>query len=151
MQRWIVIAVIGALLVGLGGGFALWTYRQNRPMPVWVPLALNSEVPAEKREQLAAEIKAKLLEGTILVDAAKDVGLAGKLKLPTHEAAAAEARRQLFVKVGEAQTPAGNVPSINIGFESQRKTFGPMGEMAGRVMKDVWKMLGIKEPERPAF
>ena len=148
MQRWIVIAVVGALLFGLGGGFALWTYRQNRPQQVWVPLALNEELPAEKREELAAQIKEKLLEGTIIGDAVKETGLTNKLKLSSDAEAEAEARKRLFVVVGETSTEtAGPVPSINIGFHCQRKSYFAMGDMAKRIMQDVWKMLGIKAPE----
>lgn len=146
MQRWIVIAVVGALLFGLGGGFALWTYRQNRPQQVWVPLALNEELPEEKREELATQIKGKLLEGSIIQDAVKETGLANKLKLSSAEAEA-EVRKRLFVEVGEADTPVGKVPSINIGFNCQRKSYDAMGAVATNIMEDVWDMLGIKRPE----
>ena len=152
MQRWIVIAVLGAILFGLGGGYAVWTYKQNRPQPVWVPLALNENLPQEKREELAAQIKSKLLEGTTLRDAVKETGLAGRLGLPSDEAAEAEVRKRLFVEIGEADVPSAagiaptRVPSINIGIKAQRKSFKPMSEVAMRIMRDVWKMLGIKEP-----
>jgi len=149
MQRWIVVALIGAILVGLGGGFGLWTYRQNKPSPVWVPLALNDSVPPEKREDLAKEIKKKLLEGTLMRDAVKETGLAGKRGFTSDSEAEEEAKKLLFVEVGEADNPATGqkVPSINIGFKAQRKLYKPYGEVAMRVMKEVWKMLGIKAPE----
>jgi hypothetical protein len=147
MQRWIVIAVVGALLFGLGGGFALWTYRQNRPQKVWVPLALNEELPEEKREELAEQIKAKLLEGTIIKDAVRETGLTAKLKLSSEAEAEAEVRKRLFVAVGEADSPMGKVPAINVGLNCQRKSFDAMGAVAMRMMRDVWKMLGLKEPE----
>ena len=148
MQRWIVIAVVGALLFGLGGGFALWTYRQNRPQQVWVPLALNEELPEEKREELAAQIKEKILEGNIIKDAVKETGLTNKLKLSSDAEAEAEVRKRLFVKVGEADSPMGTVPAIHVGVNCQKKSFEAMGAVAMRIMKDVWKMLGIKEPEQ---
>jgi hypothetical protein len=147
MQRWIVIAVVGALLFGLGGGFALWTYRENRPQKVWVPLALNEELPEEKREELATQIKGKLLEGSIIQDAVKETGLANRLKLSSAAEAEAEVRKRLFVEVGEADTPVGRVPSINIGFNCQRKSYDAMGAVATNIMEDVWDMLGIKKPE----
>jgi hypothetical protein len=156
MQRWIVIAVVGALLFGLGGGFALWTYRENRPQKVWVPLVLNEELPEEKRKELVEKIKAGLLEGSILRDVVKDTGLAGKLKLSSDEAAESEVRKRLMVEVGEADVRnemgiTTKLPSINIGIHAQRKTYEPMGEVAMRMMKDVWKMLGIKEPAAPTI
>ena len=147
MQRWIVIAVVGALLFGLGGGFALWTYRENRPKKVWVPLALNEQLPEEKREELAGQIKGKLLEGPIIQNAVKETGLTNKLKLSSDGEAEAEVRKRLFVEVGEADTPVGRVPSINIGFNCQRKSYDAMGTVAMRIMQDVWDMLGIKKPE----
>ncbi len=148
MQRWMLVALVGVLLLGVGGGFALWTYRQNKADRIWVPLALNAELPADKRAQLATEIKTKLLEGTIIADAVKDVGLAGKLDLPSSEAAEAEVRQRLFVEVGEAAAPTGVVvPSINVGLSCQKKTSKAMGEVAMRLMEDVWKMLGIKRPQ----
>jgi len=150
MQRWIVMAVVGALLAGAGGGFALWNYRENRPKKVWVPLPLNAALTEEKREQLAAEIKAKLLAGTIIADAVEETDFASKMKL-TPEQAEAEARQRLFVELGETDTPMGRVPSVNIGFNCQRKSFNAYGSLATRLMKDVWKMLGIKEPEAPLF
>lgn len=148
MQRWIVIALVGAILFGLGGGYGLWTYRQNRPQKVWVPLALNETLSPEKREELAGEIRKKLLEGPTLADAVKDTGLARKLGVSSDSEAEKEARSRFFVEVGEADLPNGTtVPSVNVGFNVQRKTFGAFGEVAMRVMKDVWKMLGIKEPD----
>lgn len=152
MQRWIVIAVVVAFLGAIAGGFGLWTYRQNRPQKVWVPLALNAELPAEKQELAAKEIKAKLLEGNIIAEVVKDVNLASKLDLPSNEAAEAEVRNRLFVELGETAGPTGaTVPSLNIGLNCQRKTFNVMGEVATRIMKDVWKILGIKEPESAPF
>ena len=153
MQRWIVIAVVGAILFGLGGGYGLWTIRQNRPSPVWVPLALNESLPAEKREELAKEIQTKLLEGKALADAVKSAGLAGKLGLASDAEAEAEARKLFFVKVGEADIPngGGKVPSINIGFDSKKKNSKAFGDVAMLLMKEVWKLLGIKAPEGPTI
>ncbi|HVJ47498.1 MAG TPA: hypothetical protein VM511_13995 [Luteolibacter sp.] len=153
MQRWIVVALIGAILFGLGGGFGLWTYRQNRPQPVWVPLALNESLPPEKREELAKEIKKQLLDGSAVSDAVKETGLARKLRVSSDAEAEADARKLLFVEVGEADVPStgAKVPSINIGFKSPRKSNKAYGEVAMRIMKDVWKMLGIKVPEGPAI
>jgi hypothetical protein len=148
MQRWIVVALIGAILVGLGGGFGVWTYKQNRPSPVWVPIALNESVPPERREELAKEIKDKILEGNLVLDAVRETGLARKRGLSSDAEAVEEAKKLLFVEVGEADVPTTGqkVPSINIGFKAQRKSFKPYGDVAMRLMKDVWKMLGITDP-----
>ena len=135
----------------------MWTYRQNRPQPVWVPLALNENLPEEKREELAVQIKTKLLEGTSIRDAVKETGLVGRLGYPSEEAAVADVRKRLFVEVGEADVPSDGgtaprkVPSINIGIKAQRKSFKPMSEVSMRIMRDVWKMLGIKDPSGPTI
>lgn len=151
MQRWIIVALVGAILFGLGGGYALWTYRENRPRKVWVPLALNEKFPAEKREELAGEIRNKLLDGTTLADVVKETGLTAKLGLSSDADAEAELRKRLFVEVGEADVPNSmppkRVPSVNIGINAQRKSYDAFGAVAMRLMKDVWKMLGIKEPQ----
>ena len=152
MQRWIVIAVVVAFLGAIGGGVGLWTYRQNRPQKVWVPLPLNAELPADRQEQVAKDIKAKLLEGNIIAEVVKDVNLAAKLDLPSNEAAEAEVRNRLFVELGSTPGPTGGtVPSLNIGLNCQRKTFKVMGEVATRIMQDVWKIMGIKQPEPALF
>ena len=137
--------------MGAGGGFALWTYRSGMPKPVWVPLPLNPALTDEQREDAAAKLKAKLLEGDTLTNVVKELGLAAKLKLPTDEAAEAEVRRLLFVKPGEADSPMGRIPSINIGFESQRKTYDAYSEASMRLMKDVSKILGLKDPASETF
>lgn len=151
MQRWIIVALVGAILFGLGGGYALWTYRENRPRKVWVPLALNETFPAEKRDELAGEIKKKLLEDATLAEVVKDTGLTAKLGLSSDSEATEEVRKRLFVEVGEADVPNSmppkRVPSINIGLNAQRKSYDAFGEVAMRLMEDVWKMLGIKKPQ----
>lgn len=156
MQRWIVLAVVGAILFGLGGGFALWTYRQNRPQKVWVPVVLNQNLPEDKQKELAAKIEEKLREGDLLLQVVKDTRLASKLGLPSDHEAEGEVRKRLFVEVSEVDVPADNgatnrVPAINVGIHAQRKSFDSMGEVAMRIMKDVWKMLGIKEPAAPTI
>lgn len=144
--------MVAVTLLGLGGVFALWTYRQNRPQKVWVPLVIKEELPPEAREKLAKEIKVKLEEGDIIRNAVEDTDLALKIGVKSNAEAEAEVRKRLFVQVGEADLPpdasgiSKRMPSINIGINCQRKTFTPMGELAKRLMKDVWKMLGIQVP-----
>jgi hypothetical protein len=133
------------LVVG-GGGFAYWTYRQNRPTPVWVPILVNTELDPVKHEELSKDLKTKLMTPEFLLQVSKDLQLASKWQLPSDQAAAEEIAKRLFVRVGEADTPTGRVPSINVGLNGPKKDFALSGEIAMRMMKDVWKILGIKPP-----
>ncbi len=152
MQRWLVIAVIGAILMGLGGGYALYTYRRNLPDKVWVPFAnLNPELTQEQRENFAGQVRKRLLDGSIMTEAVKDTGLAAKLGVASDAAAEEQARKGLFVLAGEVDTPTGRLPSINVGFDCQRKTHKAMGDLAVRLMEDVWKMLGINPPDQRPY
>jgi hypothetical protein len=152
MQRWIVFGVVAMLLVLGGGAFALRVYKQNRPQPIWVPLPINAELPAEKRNEIAAELKKSLMKPEVLIQVSKDLGLAKSFGLPTDEAAANEVAQRMFVEVGEADAPTGGkVPSINIGIKGKRKDTEVSGKIAMRLMQDVWKILGIKPPPQKAY
>jgi hypothetical protein len=152
MQRWIVFGVVAMALVLVGGGFAYKSYKQNRPHPVWVPLPINPELPGEKRTEIARELKTKLAKPEILIQVSKDLALPKALGLATDEQAANEVAERLFVNVGEADTPAGTkVPSINIGVRGKARDQEVSGKIAMRLMQDVWKILGIKPPEKKEF
>jgi hypothetical protein len=146
MQRWILLGAVVMMLVVGGGGFAYWTYRQNRPTPVWVPILVNTELDPVKHEELSKDLKTKLMTPEFLLQVSKDLQLASKWQLPSDQAAAEEIAKRLFVRVGEADTPTGRVPSINVGLNGPKKDFALSGEIAMRMMKDVWKILGIKPP-----
>jgi hypothetical protein len=146
MQRWIVAGVLMVLLMGAGGAFALKAYKQNRPAPVWVPLPINPELPIDKRDEIIARLKDELSREERLIRVSRDVGLAGKWNLPTDEDGAAEIAGRLFVKEGEADTPQGKVPAIHIGVKGKRREREVSGEIAMRLMEDVWEILGIEPP-----
>ncbi len=137
------------MVLALGaGGFAYRTYKGNRPAPIWVPLPLNSEVSEEKREEVLKELKEKLELPEVLTRVSTDLGLAKKWNFASDAEAAAEVKRRLFVHLGEADSPMGRVPSINIGVEGLAKEKDLSGEIAMRLMQDVWKILGIKPPTK---
>lgn len=138
------------LAVG-GGGFAYWNHRQNRPNPVWVPLFINRELAEDKRREAAIELKEKLSKPEILNKISKELQLAQKWKLSSDEAAAQEIAKRLFVKVGEADTAAGKVPSFNIGIDGTKREITISGEIAMRLMKDVLILVGNKPPADAAF
>ena len=134
-----------------GGAFAYWNYRQNRPNPVWVPLVIKRELPEDKRQEIAKELKEKLCKPEILNQISSELKLAKKWQLATDEMAAREIAKRLFVKVGEADSPEGRVPSINVGVEGSRRDAAVSGEIALRLMKEVWKMLGLNQPTERSF
>jgi hypothetical protein len=146
MQRWIVLGVAAMVLLFGGGAFALRTYKQNRPNPVWVPLPLNPNVSVEKQDELARELKAKLSEREKLVKVSHDLSLPKEWALPTDEVCADVLARRIFVRSGEHETPMGKVPSVNVGIDGKRKERVISEKIAMRLMKDVWEHLGVKVP-----
>ena len=148
MQRWIAAGVVAMLLLFGGGWLAYRSYKQSLPHPIWVPLPLNPALPVEKRDVLVKELQAKLGERGILVKVSKDVGLTQKWHLASDEEGARELGQRLFVKVGEADTPQGKVPAVLIGVRGTVKETVVSGEIAMRLMEDVWKILGIKPPPK---
>ena len=143
------MGVVAVILLGAGGAFALWNYKQNKPDKVWVPMRINPKLTTEQKEQAAEQIKAKLLEGDIMLKVAEDTALASELKLDSREAAATLLKERLFVEAGEANTPTGIVPAINIGMNGKKKEMKALGKASTRLMEDVWKIMGIKPPSAP--
>jgi hypothetical protein len=149
MQRWIVAGVVAMMLFFGGGLFAYHSYKQNRPAPVWVPLPFNPEqLPMAKRDEIIIKLKEKLSEPGLLTKVSEDVGLVKKWGLPTNEACAVELGRRLFVKAGDADTPMGKVPAILVGLTGKNKEREVSGEIAMRLMDDVWKILGVEPPPK---
>lgn len=148
MQRWIAAGVVAMLLFLGGSYFAYRSYKQNRPHPVWVPLPINPELGVAKRDELINSLKTKLGTPEVLEKVSKDVGLTQKWNLPSDVECANELGKRLFVKEGDADTPTGPVPAILIGVSGKSKESGVSGQIAMRLMEDVWKILGIKPPPK---
>lgn len=151
MQRWIALALVAILLLGSAGGTLLWNQRRNRPDKVWVPLPLNPEVPEDARRTFAKQLDTELRKPEVLLGVATDVHLAEKLGLPSTEAAADELGKRLFVELGTADTTMGKAPSLNVGVNGKSKEHALLGQIAERLMKDVKRFLGVKEPPAPSF
>ena len=115
---------------------------------MWVPLPINPELPAEKRDEIIAKLKQELSETAVLTKVSKDLSLPAKWDLATEELAAQEISRRLFVRAGEADTPMGKVPAIHIGVNGTRKERDLSGQIAMRLMDDVWSILGINPPPK---
>ncbi|MCX6874707.1 MAG: hypothetical protein NTW21_13005 [Verrucomicrobia bacterium] len=153
MQRLIVAAGILLVLMLMAGGswFAYRTYQQNRSTRIWLPLPINLDLSAERRQEMVKMLKTKLSEPALLVQVSKDVGLAKRLKLATDEAAGNDLGKRLFVELGEAETPKGKLPSINVGMTCKVKEYKTMDEVMSRLRQDVFKILGVPEPKKEVF
>jgi hypothetical protein len=148
MQRWIAVGVLAMMLVTGAGVFGLWTYRQNQPAPMWVEMPINPERTDEERENTAKELLGRLRDKVLLTKVCKDMGLAGKWKLNSDAAAADELSNRIFVKIGDTAAPIGRVPAVHVGVTGKKKERNLSGQIAMRLMDDVWKILGIKPPPR---
>lgn len=136
------------VLIFGGAAYGLWTYRQNKPVPMWVPLAINPKLPDDKRKEIVADLKEKLSERDRLLTVSKEMNLAKEWGLPSPEAAAAELKNRIFVKLGAMDSEMGRVDAIHIGVKGKRKDQQLCGNIAVRLMADVWKILGIEPPKK---
>ena len=148
------LAVVGLVLLTGGGLYGYREVLRNKPAPIWVPLALRVDISMEDQGKLAKEIEGRLRNDELLRQVVVDAGLQSKFGSPTEDAAVKELKGRLFVKVGTADTPQGTVPSINVGVNGTGRERDASGAAATRLIKDVWKMLGIdpdtgKQLERP--
>ncbi len=148
MQRWILAAGFALILLLGGGYFAHRTIKMNRPHPVWVPLPYREDLEMAKLNEIIKTLKDKLGDPELLARVSKDVGLKSKWNLSSDEECAGELGRRLFVKNGEADTPGGKVPAIHIGVRGKARESAVSGEIAMRLMDDVWKILGIEPPKK---
>jgi len=151
MQRWIALATVVMLLLGIGGGALLWNHRRNRPDKVWVPLPLNPEAQEDSRKAVAKQLDTELRKPSVLLAVAEDTQLAAKLALPTTEAAAEELGKRLFVEIGTVDTAMGKTASLNIGVNGKSKEHAMLGQIAERLMKDVKRILGVRDQPAPSF
>jgi hypothetical protein len=150
MQRWIAIG-LGAMVVLLGGAFfAFKAYKQNRPSPIWVPLSINSELSIEKQEEIARELTVKMSDPKVLAVVSQDLSLAKEWDLANDEAAADELGRRMFIRAGELETALGRTPTIDVGVEGKVKERKLSEKIAMRLVKDVFKILGVDAPPKVA-
>ena len=137
------------MMLFLGGGyFAYKTYKANQPHPIWVPLPINPELEIAKRDEIIKNLHEKLIEKDILLKVSKDLGLPKKLNLESDAECANDLGKRIYVKAGDADTPLGKVPAIHIGVKGKVRETTVTGEIAMRLMDDVWKILGIKPPAK---
>jgi hypothetical protein len=126
-----------------GAKYARKEYLLGKPDKVWVPLALRADISMADQSKLAEQIGAKLRTDEMLRQVVIDVGLQEKFNQPSQDAAVKDLDRRLFVEAGSADTPAGTVPSINVGVRGTGHEHDILGEASMRIIKDVWRILGI--------
>jgi hypothetical protein len=154
MQRWIVAAVVFAVLAVSGAGIGYWKYReykQNKPDKIWLPIPTKPELSLEQRQEVVTLLTEKLGELPLLTKVSKDSGYAKDMGLATDEAGAKDLKQRLFIEVGIAETTGGKVPSINVGFHCKKKEFDKMKKVTNRLMADIGIILGLPAPKRAPF
>ena len=134
-------------LLFAGSLFAYRAYQESRPSPIWVPLQINPNLPTEQQDQIAKDLKKKLLNHDDLVAASKHLGLMKAWKLDSDAKCADEIAKRLFVNVGTFDTEKGRVPSINIGVNGIAKERELSSKIAVHLTKHIWKLLGLDAPK----
>ena len=148
MQRWIVLGVLALGLLFGGGAGALWLYRQNSPAPMWVEIPINPDRTDQEREQAVKDLLTKLRDKEILLKVSQDMHLAEKWETNSDAEAGVELSKRLFVELGDTAGPLGRIPAVHIGVKGKKKEVKLSGEIAMRLMDDVWKILGVKPPPK---
>ncbi len=149
MQKWIVAGLVAIVIFCVGGWFAIKAYKQNRPHPVWVELAINPKLPTKQRDETIGMLMEKLRDRRILEQVSRDVGLKRKWQLATEDAAVDEIAKRLFVRPGDTQGKIGRVPALHIGLKGKRKESVVTGEVAVRLMPEVVKILQAEDQANP--
>ncbi len=148
MKTLIISGIVAVALMFGGSLYGYRAYKESRPRPMWVPLQINPKLPTEKQDQIAKELKTKLLDHDFLMQVSKELGLMKEWKLESDAKCADELAKRLFVKVGEFDTEKGRVPSINVGVNGTVKEGSLSSKIAMHLTKHVWKILGLDAPKQ---
>jgi len=146
MKRWLIVGAMAMVVMMVGAWFAYGIYKDTRPSPIWVPLQVNQDMTTEKQDEIAKELRGKLLERDYLVGVSKELNLKNVWKMESHEKSADELAKRIFVRVGTYDTPMGRVPSINIGVNGIKKETENSTKIAMHLAKRVWAHLGLEPP-----
>ncbi len=147
MKRWLIVGAVTMVVMVVGAWFAYGIYKETRPSPIWVPLVVNQEMTTEKQDEIAKELRGKLLEREYLLGVSKELDLKTIWNMESDEKCADELAKRIFVKAGTHDTPMGRVPSINIGVNGIAKEKENSSKIALHLAKRVWSLLGLKAPE----
>lgn len=142
MQRWIALGVLTLVLVFGGGYFGYKAYKASRPRPIWVPLTINPELDKQQRDKACADLKEYMTEERRLLAIVSDMQLSQVWSLPSDDAAAAELKKRIFVRIGSVTTPMGDAPSMNVGLQGTQKEKQMTEKIVMRMMDDVKEAIG---------
>jgi len=148
MQRWIAFGLVAMVLMMAGASYGEWEYRQSRPVPMWVPLPLNSELSEARRKEIVTQLKTELARHDRLEKISTDMNLAKEWSLPSPDAAADQLAKRIFVKLGDMETPMGRVDAIHVGLKGTRRDKELSGKISMRLKDEVWDILGITPPKQ---
>lgn len=148
MQRWIALGVLTLVLVFGGGYFGYKAYKASRPRPIWVPLTINPELDKQQRDAACTHLKDYVSEEQRLLAIVRDMKLSQVWSLPSENAAAAELKKRIFVRMGSVTTPMGDVPSINVGLHGTQKEKPMTEKIVMRMMEDVKEAIARPSAEK---
>jgi hypothetical protein len=112
-----------------------------------VPIPVNPELTTEKRQEVCEELKKALSEEELLLKVVKDLNLTKEWGMASDKEAVAEISKRLFVRPGDADTPMGRVAAIHVGVTGKGRERDLLGQIAARLMKDVFRILGLEQPK----
>lgn len=148
MQRWIVAVVAAVVLLMGAGAFGFWKYKQNGIYPIYFAIPINPEVPESNRKDIAKQLEGKLHEDELLRKISGELALDKEWDLPSSDAAVDQLRKRITVTETEGNLGKRIAPSINVAIKGKWKEKALSGKIAGRLMEDVWKILGIEPPKK---
>lgn len=137
------IGIAGLILLTGGGLYGYREYLRSKPAPVWMPITLKADISMADQKALAEEIAEKLNNDDLLRQIVIDADLQKGFKQPSEEAAIKELKGRLFSKAGTADTANGPMPSVNVGLSGTGGESEVLFRASKRIMKDVWRMMGI--------
>lgn len=147
MQRRIVIGVLVLGLLMAGALFGYREYLRASPAAIWVPMPVKVDLTLEKRREVCDELKKALLDKELLLRVVKDVDLAKKWELTSDAAAVDQVSKRLFVRPGDMETKNGRMPAIHIGVKGKGWERDVLGEVATRMMQEVFRLMGMEQPK----
>lgn len=146
MQRWIALAAFVLVLIGGGGVFGYWKYKQGLPDKRFVPLAFNADSTEEQRAAEVAGMRERLLTDVVLTGVVRDCGIESKWDLPSEEAALEELRKRVVIEAGETRINGVPTPTLNIGFTGIAAEQDVLNALAERLMEDVQRIIAPPKP-----
>ena len=149
MQRWILLGLVAAVILGIAGAGGIWWMRQNRPESQWVPMPVSTDASSEERKDTIQGLERMLKQESVLLKIVKDLSLQSRLNCKSEQEAVDLLKNSLFVREGEFRNPTTQetFTTIDIGMSGKSKQRALLGEIAMRLAKETRSALGI--PEAP--